>query len=159
VTSIVHRRFAVLLWLPVLVATGAVHAAEDTTVESLAQTVEPGFRPVYDALSRHCGNCHVVGGADGPWALDRTPTESSFPRCLSAPAGERERCATYHELVDPPGPGIPAWIDPAVPADSDLYEQACVPGVSFHLGNSLPAEPDETFCKLLLDWIDAGAPY
>jgi len=155
-----------------LLGVAAAHATEDTadTREAAAhtpdaagaaleQTVEPGFAPVYDALSAQCGSCHVVGGADGPWALNRTPTATSYPECLSAPVPARERCATYHELVDPPGPGIPAWIDRAIPTDSDLYAQACVRGVSFHLGNSLPEGPDEAFCNLLLDWIDAGAPY
>lgn len=158
-----RRSLIAVLWPAAVAASlagsSAVAAAQRSAAESLQQAVEPGFGPVYEALAGHCGNCHVVGGADGPWALNRTPTETSFPECLSAPAQARERCATYHELVDEPGPGIPAWVDTAVPSDSDLYGQACVQGVSFHLGNSLPAEPDEAFCKLLLDWIDAGAPY
>jgi len=124
-------------------------------METLREAVQPTFAPVYEALTAHCGACHVVGKADGPWALDRAPGTA----CQGRPAEDRTRCTTYHELVDEPGPGIPPWINRAVPTDSDLYVQACVAGVSFHLGLSLPSTPDEAFCELLLDWIDAGAPY
>ncbi|MGE0625870.1 MAG: hypothetical protein AB7I04_19655 [Pseudomonadales bacterium] len=117
-----------------------------------------GFDIIYELLSEHCGSCHVRGQADGPWSLDTPPSADAFPECLAEPADEQLRCSTYHQLVDAPGPGIPAWIRPADGAASEPYAQACDPEASFHIGHSLPAALEDDECAAFLGWIEAGAP-
>jgi hypothetical protein len=116
------------------------------------------FDPVYDLLTAHCGACHVRGGADGPWSLDTPPRADRFPECLPENGEAALRCATFHELVDAPAPGIPPWIRPQEAAASEPYAQACDPVVSFHIGHSLPAKLPDRDCTLFLEWIEAGAP-
>lgn len=116
-----------------------------------------GFAPVYELLGRHCGACHVRGVADGPWSLDTPPGADRFPVCLERPEAEQLGCATFHELVDAPGPGIPAWVQPGDPAASSPYLQACDPSVSFHIGHSLSAALPEPDCAAIRSWIEAGA--
>ncbi len=118
----------------------------------------PGFAPVYSLLQTHCGACHVQGVADGPWSLNTPPSADRFPECLDEPDAAALQCATYHELVDPPGPGIPAWIRPEDGAASDPYAQACDAEVSFHIGHSLPEKMPDAGCAEFLSWIEAGAP-
>ncbi|HEY5645718.1 MAG TPA: hypothetical protein VIS76_07250 [Pseudomonadales bacterium] len=122
-----------------------------------AEAPAPGFDPVYDLLTEHCGACHVRGQADGPWSLDTAPTSARFPECLTEASAQQLRCATYHQLVDAPGPGVPAWIRPADGGASEPYAQACDPAVSFHLGHSLPSALPAADCDLLLRWIEGGA--
>ena len=117
-----------------------------------------GFDAIYDLLAEHCGSCHVRGQADGPWSLDTPPAADFFPECLTEPAEERLRCTTYHQLVDAPGPSIPAWIRPADGAASEPYAQACDPALSFHIGHNLPTALADVDCATFLDWIVSGAP-
>jgi mono/diheme cytochrome c family protein len=124
----------------------AVHAAGPYT-----------FDAVYTVLSEHCGDCHVQGAADGPWSLNTPPRPDRFPECLEVPAEAQARCATYHQLVDEPVPGIPAWIRPEEAAQSEPYLQACDPDGSFHIGHSLPAALPAADCAGFLGWIEAGA--
>ena len=124
-----------------------------------AEVAAGGFGPVYELLERHCGACHVQGGADGPWSLNTPPSDRRHPECLAASESTRLACATYHQLVDEPAPGIPAWIRPAEAAASEPYVQACVPEGSFHIGHSLPEPPAAEECALLLRWIEAGASW
>jgi len=116
-----------------------------------------GFSQVYMLLSEHCGACHVRGVADGPWSLDTPPTQQRYPECLEVEASEQLKCATYHQLVDPPVPGVPAWIRPTEAAVSEPYAQACDPDNSFHIGHSLPTSLAADQCSGFLGWIEAGA--
>jgi len=133
---------------------GAAFAAD-----GLANTAgeDSEFLPVYELLRSHCGSCHVRGLADGPWSLNTPPAADRFPECLKEQAAAALRCATYHELVDPPGPGIPAWVRPDDAQGSEPYVQACDPEVSFHIGHSLPQKLADADCERLLRWIKAGA--
>lgn len=131
-----------LVWL------GAPALADDTH-----------FEAIYRLLSTHCGDCHVQGAADGPWSLNTPPRADRFPECLDLADPEQLRCATWHELVDAPGPGIPAWIRPAEAAASEPYAEACDPAASFHIGHSLPEKLPDEECARFLSWIEAGAPY
>jgi len=117
-----------------------------------------GFDPIYDLLTEHCGACHVRGQADGPWSLNTPPAADYFPACLAEPVEAQLRCTTFHQLVDVPGPGIPAWIRPADGPESEPYAQACDPEVSFHIGHSLPAALADADCATFLSWIESGAP-
>lgn len=130
-----------------LLVAGLVHAGSDS----------PGFDPVYDLLQAHCGECHIQGAADGPWSLDTPPRADRFPVCLEEASDAALRCATYHELVDAPGPDIPAWIRPGEARQSEPYAQACDPSVSFHIGHSLPAALPPEACAVFLNWIESGA--
>lgn len=116
-----------------------------------------GFDPIYELLEQRCGDCHVQGEADGPWSLNTPPSLDRFPECLTEPGTAALRCATWHELVDSPGPGIPAWIRPAEAAASEPYGQACVPEVSFHIGQALPDGLSAAECDAFLRWIESGA--
>ena len=118
---------------------------------------EPTFNPVYDLLEQRCGECHVRGAADGPWSLNTPPSADRFPSCLTEPEAAALECATWHELVQSPGPGIPAWIRPDEATASEPYVQACIPNGSFHIGHSLPERLSTEECDLLLRWIEAGA--
>jgi hypothetical protein len=118
---------------------------------------EPTFDPVYDLLEQRCGECHVRGEADGPWSLDTPPSTDRYPACLTEPEATALRCATWHELVQSPGPGIPAWVRPNEATASEPYVQACNPDRSFHIGHSLPAGLTTAECELLRRWIEAGA--
>ena len=121
------------------------------------QAEAAGFDEIYAILSQHCGACHVQGAAEGPWSLDTPPGPDWFPVCLERPAADQARCATYHQLVDAPGPGIPPWIRPDDATGSEPYVQACEPAQSFHIGHSLPAALPASDCGRLLEWIVAGA--
>lgn len=125
---------------------------------AVAGDAAAGFEPVYALLQTHCGECHVQGRADGPWSLDAPPSASFLSECLGAPPDERLRCTTFHQLVDAPAPGIPAWIRPADGAASEPYAQACDPAVSFHIGHSLAVPLTDGECRAFLGWIEAGAP-
>jgi len=140
------------LWL-----TACLMLAGPAAVQAAGPVAPVGFDPVYDLLTEYCGGCHVQGQADGPWSLDTPPTAEHFPVCLGEPVSDRLRCATYHQLVDAPAPGIPAWIRPEDGPASEPYAQACDPEVSFHIGHSLPAPLDAGDCALFLDWIESGA--
>jgi hypothetical protein len=122
-----------------------------------AGTDDPGFDGIYDLLRAHCGECHVQGGADGPWSLNTPPSVSRFPECLEESGEAALRCATYHQLVDAPAPEIPAWVRPAEARQSEPFAQACDPLVSFHIGHSLPAPMPEPACAAFLHWIESGA--
>jgi hypothetical protein len=126
-------------------------------VASAAANEASGFAPVYELLESHCGACHVQGEADGPWSLNTPPSADRFAQCLTEPEAAALRCATYHELVDPPGPGIPAWIRPEDPPSSEPYAQACDTEISFHIGHSLPQRLPDADCERFLRWIEAGA--
>ena len=117
----------------------------------------PDFRLVYDILRQHCGACHVQGIADGPWSLNTAPSSDRFAQCLAEKGDAQLRCATYHELVDEPAAGIPAWIRPAEASLSEPYVQACDPSASFHIGHSLAAALPAEACTALLHWIESGA--
>lgn len=124
---------------------------------STAVTVSYDFVAVYDLLVTHCGACHVQGNADGPWSLDTPPTVERFPECLPLDPEQQLRCATYHQLVDIPAPGIPAWIRPEEATLSEPYVQACNSAVSFHIDHSLPESLSEQDCAGFRGWIEAGA--
>jgi mono/diheme cytochrome c family protein len=115
------------------------------------------FNAVYDLLLTHCGECHVQGSADGPWSLDTPPSRDRYPECLDLTEAEQLRCATYHQLVDEPGAGIPAWIRPVEAAMSEPYVQACDSVASFHIGHSIPGRLPDQECVGFLGWIEAGA--
>jgi mono/diheme cytochrome c family protein len=115
------------------------------------------FVAVYDLLVTHCGACHVQGIADGPWSLDTPPTSERFAQCLPLDPDEQLRCATYHQLVDIPAPGIPAWIRPEQAPLSEPYAQACDSTTSFHIGHSIPESLSDRDCAGFLGWIEAGA--
>ena len=116
------------------------------------------FSEIYGLLTRHCGACHVQGVADGPWSLNRLPGADYFPQCLDRADDEARRiCVTYHQLVNEPGPGIPAWIRPG-DAASEPYAQACDTSVSFHIGHSIPTVLAIDECDRFLAWIHSGAP-
>lgn len=145
--------FAAVAWIALtLVLSGAVGGLQ------AAEPAPAAFAPVYALLQTHCGACHVQGVADGPWSLNTPPSTERFPVCLDLPAAAALECATYHELVDSPGPGIPAWIRPAEAGASEPYVQACDPEASFHIGHSLPEKLSDEACGRFLRWIEAGAP-
>ncbi len=139
------------LWAWLLFSSAVVPTAGIAAEGSL------GFDPIYQLLETRCGECHVQGVADGPWSLNTPPGPDRYPDCLSEKGAAALRCATWHELVQPPGPGIPAWIRPEDAQGSEPYAQACVPEVSFHIGHSLPASLSESECSAFLQWIKAGA--
>jgi hypothetical protein len=143
-----------------LVALCSCAAAAQTEIAGSGEGAEvsvTGFDSIYAMLYSSCGDCHVQGLADGPWSLNTPPGPERFPECL-AEAGERALlCAAYHQLVDAPAPGIPAWIRPAEAAQSEPYAQACDPAVSFHIGHSLPERLPDASCAMFLDWIESGA--
>lgn len=147
-----HR--ALLIGFAALLGSAAAAAG----AAGAAGATEGGFDAVYAMLQLHCGACHVQGEADGPWSLNTPPGLDRFPECLDEPGASALRCATYHQLVDSPGPGIPAWIRPEEATGSEPYTQACDPAVSFHIGHSLPAALPEADCAGLLRWIESGAP-
>jgi len=124
-----------------------------------ARADNAGFAPVYALLQHHCDACHVMGMADGPWSLNTPPTAERFPQCLAAPSLEQLQCATFHQLVDEPAPGIPAWIRPSEAAASEPYAQACDPVLSFHIGHSIPEPLPAADCSAFLRWIEAGAAW
>lgn len=138
------------LALLVLSAAPAARAVDEAAEET-------GFAPVYALLQTHCGACHVRGGADGPWSLNTPPSTERFGECLAEPQDSALECATYHELVDSPGPGIPAWVRPEEAAASEPYAEACNPEVSFHIGHSLPQKVPDADCARFLHWIETGA--
>lgn len=146
--------FAVLVALIARVAVAADDSGVSTAVSPSGQ-----FLPVYALLSEHCGACHVQGVADGPWSLNTPPTLDRFPECLALSESDQLSCATYHQLVDEPAPGIPAWIRPREAASSEPYVQACDSTVSFHIGHSLPAALQDEDCAFLLHWIENGAAF
>lgn len=119
-------------------------------------TAGEGFAEVFVLLSAQCGECHVTGKADGPWSVDAAADPQRFPECAGLDLSQQARCTTFHQLIDPPGPGIPAWIDQQQGDDNPIYLQACNPSASFHLGHSLPAQPDLALCGSLQKWLDAG---
>lgn len=149
--------FSVSIVLGGLASTPAYSAPASGTPASGASSDQAGFLDVYHILQRHCGACHVQGAADGPWSLNSPPSGERFPQCLSETGEARVQCATYYQLVEEPGPGIPAWIRPEEAALSEPYSQACDPELSFHIGHSLPGPLPAGECATLLDWIEAGA--
>lgn len=120
---------------------------------------DAGFSEIYQLLDHHCGDCHVQGIADGPWSLNTPPDDQRFPECLGSDEYTQLRCATYHQLVDAPGPGITAWIRPDNAPASEPYVEACDSTASFHIGQSLPEGLPEHSCAMLLAWIRDGARY
>ena len=115
------------------------------------------FEPVYQILKNQCGQCHHTGGASS-WVVDLPPAADQYTACLE-PADEaaRHQCTTYRQLVEVPGPDIPAWIRPHEAAKSEPYVNACDAEASFHIGVSLPEKLPDSQCKTILEWIVSGA--
>ena len=131
-------------------------------IRSLNPTTPPpdaGFSGIYGLLVEYCGDCHVQGQADGPWVVDAPADPDRFPDCVRLAAADQRRCTTWHQLVDSPGPDIPAWVSLQDPASSEPYVQACVQEGSFHIGHSIPGALSATECASILGWIQAGASY
>lgn len=117
------------------------------------------FAPVYQILRNQCAGCHHVGGASS-WVVDMSPTADKYSGCLvHADLHSRHQCTTHQQLVEVPGPGIPAWVRPEQAASSEPYVNACVTEESFHIGVSLPEKLPDQACKMIFDWITRGAHY
>ena len=144
-----------------LIIVSASSMAQAATAEKAGEapgSAEPGFAPIYALLQTHCGACHVQGVADGPWSLNTPPSTDRFPECLAEQQSAALQCATYHELVASPGPGIPAWVRPEDGSASEPYAQACDTELSFHIGHSLPQRLPDEDCARFLRRIEVGAP-
>ena len=139
-----------LTWVFVIV--GFVSASTSAN-ESLAE--ETAFGPIFEILNTHCGRCHRRGGASS-WIVDTQPSANSYPACVGVE--RQDQCTTYLQLVEMPGPGIPAWIRPEEAAASEPYVQACDAQGSYHVGVSLPETLPDAECRRFLDWIVGGAP-
>lgn len=134
-------------------------------VVGLSVMAQPGFgagspfAPVYQILRDQCGSCHHVGGASS-WVIDMSPTVYKYSACLAhVDLRSQHQCTTHQQLVEVPGPGIPAWIRPQQAAKSEPYVNACVTEESFHIGVSLPEKLPDAACRMILDWIIDGAKY
>jgi hypothetical protein len=126
--------------------------------ESVGADNSDAFKPVYQILKAHCGACHRQGGASS-WTIDAPASSERYAQCLIHDDQQAiERCTTWHQLVDAPGPEIPAWVIAGQPGDSAPYVQACDPEQSYHLGVSLPKLLSPETCRIFAAWINQGAP-
>ena len=130
-----------------------------SSVNEVSFAAELHFAPVYQILRNQCGNCHHMGGASS-WVIDMSPTTDKYSQCLAqANLAAQHQCTTHQQLVEVPGPDIPAWVRPQQAAKSEPYVNACVVEESFHIGVSLPEKLPDVSCRMILDWITAGAKF
>jgi hypothetical protein len=117
------------------------------------QNIKPSFAQVYAILQTNCSACHRdKGTATEAWTLDTMPTNELYAQCLAADSPTL--CTTYFKLTE----GEYPWMTAGDPAESPPYVNACLPGESYHIGESIPAKLSDSDCNLVKNWILQGTP-